>query len=277
MIPTHGFTDKAQKAIIVNELAGLIDYDFSEPHRHNYFELFIFIKGGGTHKIDFEEVEIRDNSIHIVAPGRVHEVRRALDSYGFVFLFDTDVLLSNYLVTDFLMDHTFHTVQEHAPDYRFPDTLMLRGIAELMWKESKNSGYLKNEFLLHNLSLLCIYCMRHQSGRRTIPTSGSSPLYFQFRKLLYSRFRELKKVKDYASQLAVSEKQLNESVKAHSGSSASAVIYRHLILEAKRRLNLGLSTKEVAYELAFDDPAHFSKFFKAQTGFSPSEFQKIHA
>ena len=276
MIPTHGFSDKAQKAIVVNELAGLSDYDFSEPHRHHYFELFVFIKGGGTHKIDFEEFPIRDHSIHIVAPGRVHEVRRELDSYGFVFLFETDVLLANYLMTDFFLDHTCYTVQEHAPDYHFPATLNLEEIAARMWKDSQAAGPLKNEFLLHNLSLLCIYCMRNQEGR-AVHSGGSNSVYFRFRRLLHDRFRELKKVKEYASLLAISEKQLNEAVKAHSGASASALIYKQLILEAKRLLNLGLSAKEAAYELAFDDPGHFSKFFKTQTGFSPSEFQKIHA
>ncbi|HET6243559.1 MAG TPA: helix-turn-helix domain-containing protein [Bacteroidia bacterium] len=40
-------------------------------------------------------------------------------------------------------------------------------------------------------------------------------------------------------------------------------------------MNSGLTAKESAYELKFEDPAHFSKFFKNQTGITPSEFQKI--
>lgn len=277
MIPTHGFSEKVQKTIVVNELAGLINYDFSEPHRHHYVELFVFIRGGGTHKIDFEEFAIHDNSIHIVAPGRVHEVRRALDSYGFVFLFETDALLSNHTIADFLLDHTCYTIQERSPVYLFPGTVSVGAIAELMWNDSRSDRILKNEFLLQNLSLLCIHCIRHQSETAGVPPAQHNHLYFEFRRLLAARFRELKKVKEYAALLAVSEKQLNEAVKTHAGDPASAVIYRQLILEAKRLLNLGMNTKEVAYDLAFDDPAHFSKFFKNQSGLSPSEFRKIHA
>jgi len=277
MIPTHGFSGQAKQAIIVNELAGLIDYDFTQPHRHQYFELFVFIKGGGTHKIDFEEFEIHDHSIHIVAPGRVHEVRRELDSYGFVFLFETDALLSNYAIAGFLLDHTCYTVQEHSPVYRFSEDNQTGKIAELMWKDSQSQNSFGQEFLLHNLALLGIYCMRDSGRKNTAHPGGSTAVYFQFRRMLSQRFRELKKVKDYAALLAVSEKQLNEAVKANTGSSASTVIYKQVILEARRLLNLGHTTKEVSYELAFDDPAHFSKFFKTQTGVSPSEFQKIHA
>ena len=44
-------------------------------------------------------------------------------------------------------------------------------------------------------------------------------------------------------------------------------------MEAKRLLNTGISIKETAYALNFDDPGHFSKFFKTKTNISPSEFQ----
>ncbi|MDC1385752.1 helix-turn-helix domain-containing protein [Crocinitomicaceae bacterium] len=49
------------------------------------------------------------------------------------------------------------------------------------------------------------------------------------------------------------------------------------MLEAKRLLQTGMSAKEVAYDLNFDDPGHFSKFFKSKTGCSPSEFRNVHA
>ena len=83
----------------------------------------------------------------------------------------------------------------------------------------------------------------------------------------------MKKVKEYAEALHMSEKSLNDLVKKHTGQSTSKIIYKPLIMEAKRLLNTGISIKETAYSLNFDDPAHFSKFFKTKTGISPSEFQ----
>ena len=84
-------------------------------------------------------------------------------------------------------------------------------------------------------------------------------------------------MKDYAQALKLTEKQLNEITRQRSGETAASLIYKQVILEAKRLLNMGISAKEAAYELNFIDPAHFSKFFKAQTGLSPSEFKNIHA
>ena len=62
--------------------------------------------------------------------------------------------------------------------------------------------------------------------------------------------------------------------KSHAGKSASEIIYNQLIMEAKRLLRTGISVKETAYALQFDDPGHFSKFFKNKTGSSPSDFKE---
>jgi AraC-like DNA-binding protein len=45
-------------------------------------------------------------------------------------------------------------------------------------------------------------------------------------------------------------------------------------LEAKRLLiYTDKSTKEIAYELGFEEVAHFSRFFKKQIGQAPTEFK----
>ena len=95
--------------------------------------------------------------------------------------------------------------------------------------------------------------------------------YFNFRKLLHN-FSKMKKVKEYAEALHLTEKTLMKLLK-NILKSTSNIIYKQIIMEAKRLLNTGISIKETAYSLNFDDPGHFSKFFKTKTNISPSEFQ----
>ena len=143
-----------------------------------------------------------------------------------------------------------------------------------LWQDFESDNQLKNDFILSNLNLLCIHCMRmvENPGK----DDGANPgLYNAFRRMMRNHFKEMKKVKDYAEKLNVTEKQLNEIVSKKTGLSVSTLIYQQVILEAKRLLNTNMASKEVAYELNFDDPGHFSKFFKNQTGISPSEFQKV--
>ncbi|HHG86644.1 MAG TPA: helix-turn-helix domain-containing protein, partial [Bacteroidetes bacterium] len=100
-------------------------------------------------------------------------------------------------------------------------------------------------------------------------------VFLNFRISLEEQFMHLHQVKDYASLLAITEKHLNELCKKSTGKTASELIYDRIVLEAKRLLmHSSMNNKEVAYQLSFDDPSHFSKFFKRKVGISPSGFRK---
>jgi len=277
MIPIHDLQDANPFEIRVVELGELTNYNTSENHRHTYFELFFFEKGAGHHSIDFVDFEISSYSIQIVAPGQVHQMKREKNTNGFVVLFESSVFERDTLISNFLFDHICFDVNEFGPVYKFDDDVQKRMLLlfKTIWDDFNSDEPLKNEFVKANLSLVCIQCLR--TLKSTPDKSKNQKTYVNFRRHLHNNFKELKKVKEYAAQLNISEKQLNEIVSSRTGVSASTVIYNQIVLESKRLLNSGLSTKEVAYELNFDDPSHFSKFFKKQSGTSPSEFQKIHA
>jgi AraC family transcriptional activator of pobA len=278
MIPIHDLEEHEKKEIKMIELDTQLKNDATEPHRHHYFECFIFLNGGGTHIVDFVEFPIESNSIHIVTPGQVHKVKRQLNSTGFVFLFDLLHFDQHKSIEQLLFDHTCFDVNEFSTCYHFDAAFgeELKYISSQAWKEVNSKSPLKNQIVLNQLTLLLLYCLRLRGDTSGEDRGKHTGLYSAFRRLMHNEFKALKKVKDYAAALNVTEKYLNDEVTQKCGESVSTVISRHVILEAKRLLNTGVSAKEVGYELNFTDPAHFSKFFKAQTGFSPSEFKNIH-
>lgn len=78
----------------------------------------------------------------------------------------------------------------------------------------------------------------------------------------------------YSDRLAVTSKHLSETVKDVTGRSAMQVLDDLLVSRSKLLLHeRGRSISQVAYDLAFGDPAVFSKFFKRMTGRSPREFR----
>lgn len=274
MIPTHQSPGTGRKEIVVNRLSRLNDYDFSEPHRHAYFEFFFFFRGGGVHRIDFQDFSIGDTAIHIVAPGQVHQVERDLDSHGFVCLFELDALAAPSELEAFLFDHICFDVQLRPPAYAFPDgqRAYLEMLATQVESLIEADDPLRDVRIRTLVHALVVECMRAGGHERA---GSEQSLYAHFRRTLFHHFREIKKVKEYAEMLGVTEKILNESVRSHAGKSASEVIYDQIILEARRLLLTGMSAKEVAYALGFEDPAHFSKFFKNKTGSSPADFRKV--
>jgi AraC family transcriptional regulator, transcriptional activator of pobA len=278
MIPIHDIADSKKRDIQINQLETLTHYDSSEPHRHNYFEFFYFQKGGGTHTIDFVAFPIESHAIHIVAPGQVHQVKRELDSNGFVFLFDINSFDTHKTIENFLLDHICLDVNEFHPCYHFDPDMQkeVNRIVLKAWREFNSDDSLKNYLVLNQLNELMLYCLRSKSSSATQLDPKNNSVYVDFRRLLNKEFKTLKKVMDYASILSITEKHLNEIVHSKTGETVSALIYKQQILEAKRLLNTGMTAKEVCYELNFSDPGHFSKFFKSQTGLSPSDFRNVH-
>jgi AraC family transcriptional activator of pobA len=96
----------------------------------------------------------------------------------------------------------------------------------------------------------------------------------QIRELLDKHYHDWHKVAEYASALNITADHLNNVLKINLGKSAKEMIFQRIVLEAKRLgLHTELTSKEIAYRLGFDDPAHFSKFFKNENGESFSDFR----
>ena len=106
-----------------------------------------------------------------------------------------------------------------------------------------------------------------------VDTSGTQVIR-NFRNEVERYYKKEHSTSFYAKQLHITADHLNRTVKAKIGKTAKEYIQSRIITEAKRLLYFTeLSTKEIGYELGFNEPANFSAFFKNQTQISPSNFK----
>lgn len=271
MIPSHSLPNQDKSSVVINKLSKSNSYDYSKPHRHEYYELFFFQEGGGVHEIDFRPFQIESRSLQLVAPGQVHQMKRDPGSMGYVFLFRSEDVMESKVIVDFLMDFSSQNLEENqaCANFNESEALVIDTIISDAWK---NKDQLSPSIIKHTLIGLCL----RMKEKLTVHHAVASTDYSRFRQLVVNEFKSMRKVSEYAEQLNMTPKSLNALVKKHSGHTASDHIYKQVILEAKRLLLLQVAVKEVAYDLQFDDPAHFSKFFKKQVGISPADFQKVH-
>jgi AraC-like DNA-binding protein len=95
--------------------------------------------------------------------------------------------------------------------------------------------------------------------------------------LVETHYRKEHQVKFYAEQLFKSPKTLSNVFALYNHKSPLWVIHERVLLEAKRLLfYTDKTSKEIAYELGFEDANHFSKFFKKHTEQSPTDFKKVN-
>lgn len=249
-------------------------YDARDAHRHNYFEILAFNDAGGTHEIDFVSYDVERNSIHFIAPGQVHRLKRHPAVKGHVLAFTEEIIalgptpgIPDLLFSDPESGHvmrleeaTFQTIEQ---------------IIHSLNLEYKGENPFKKQAIITRLSLLFIELLRLKDMR--VEASATNPgrqLYSKFRKLVEERFMKHLPISSYAEELNISSGHLNDTIKKICGKSVREVIQQRMILEARRMLYHSThSVKEIAFMLHYDDPSYFIRFFRQHSGETPQEFR----
>ncbi len=136
---------------------------------------------------------------------------------------------------------------------------------------------LQGEMLRSLLKRLLIKSTRLATASLPEPIISSTQLNVirEYNMLVEKHFRELHTVKDYAALLFKSPKTLSNLFPKYSDKSPLMVINDRILLEAKRLLVYSdKTTADIAIELGYKDPGHFSKFFKKHIGMTPLVFRK---
>lgn len=77
-----------------------------------------------------------------------------------------------------------------------------------------------------------------------------------------------------ASELCLSPNYFGDLIKKETGRSARDVIQQKVISIAKDRIMNGDATlSQVAYDLGFEYPQHFTRYFKKAIGLTPTEYR----
>lgn len=156
------------------------------------------------------------------------------------------------------------------------DQLRMEQLYQQFNEEFSNKEDIKAGMLRALLVNLVIQLTRI-AKRQYIPTAPqqSFELIRQFHFLVELHFKKEHQVQYYAAKLNKAPKTITNLFAIHGTKTPLQVIHERIMTEAKRLLlYTDKSVKEIANELGFADLTHFSKFFKNQTGQSPTDFHK---
>lgn len=135
--------------------------------------------------------------------------------------------------------------------------------------------------IVSNVELLLNYCNRFYDRQFYTRAKVNSDVVQRFEALLKEYFNQsnlieagLPPVTWFASKLNLSPNYLSDLLQKSTGKSTVEHIHLELVEKAKTLLwSTEESISEIAYELGFEHPSHFTRIFKAKTGKSPSEFR----
>lgn len=255
------------------------DFDNCSPHVHSFYEILWFKEGAGVHTIDFHKYEVKANSIFFLSPGQIHNFDKGTGYKGYSLKMCTDFMRNES--NRFLKYNVFHSF-DTTPCYMINEENVqeLEGIVHAIEQEVGMTDAFGNIDVLQSLMrIFLVKVLRygiHDGELQLNMLKPSHQLFVNFRRLVEKDFNRIHTVQEYADSLNVAVRTLNKCVNECSGMSPLAFINDRIILEAKRMVRYtNLMVKEIAFDLGYDDPSYFVKFFKRYTGYLPSEFREL--
>ncbi len=239
-------------------------------HRHSFYELFFFYGGTGTHIIDFEQFDLSKSCLQIVRPHQLHQVLQSVDSEGFVLKINPMIVQSNPMIHRFFNWINYNQKIKRGVLIQAEETNLLYKYCLYLDKQKNHTIY----SLLGFVALYISIFKTNQKIKDVQDNDTKSNQFDSFIRLAEANFTSKQPAEYYAQEMHLSLNKLNNMVRERTGMTVKKFLNELLLLEAKRLIvYTHKSVKEIAYELAFLEPPHFSNFFKKNTGTTPSNFR----
>ncbi len=244
---------------------------YHHPHRHpDLYQMVWVTEGHGIHTMDEASYKMRPNCLYTLSPGIVHTCHSNANLKGYILHFSEAFMLQ-------------HTQKQAANTFHFgaanpTDSQQITHIYQQIHQEFHQIRLGKERLMQSLISMLLVY-----KDRLALPAAtehapnGKQAINQQFQNLVNEYYTNQKKLDFYATALHISIPHLKECIKKATGLTASELIQKRVILEAKRQLIYSqLNISEIAFLLGFADANYFWKYFRRIIGQSPGEFRKAH-
>lgn len=292
-IASVGDYSKMRGAETLHPLINVLDYGnlrFLEPASYHFGFYAIFLKETkcGDLRYGKEIYDYQEESLLFIAPGQV----LTIDKYnpgqkpkGKMLLFHPEFLNGTSLKT-LLKDYSFFAYSSNEALHlsKKEKKLVLRLFDAIEDELEQNLDKHSKTVVIAHVQLLLSYSVRFYDRQFITREHINKGILERFELLLNNYFFSekpqtigLPTVSYCAEALHLSANYFGDLIKKEMGISAQEYIQSKLIDRAKERIfDIDKSISEIAYELGFKYPQHFTRFFKQKVGITPVEYRHLN-
>jgi len=250
----------------------------------------VFLKEAkcGDLKYGCNYYDYQEGTMVFIAPGQIVGIGNKPGSAlpkGWGLLFHPDLIRGTSLGQN-IKKYTFFSYQANeALHISEKEREVVITCLENIDHEVKHSIDKHSKILIaNNIELLLNYCMRYYDRQFITRSLVNKDILGRFEKLLDDYFQSdkpvilgLPTVKYCAENLHLSANYLGDLIKKETGKSPQDHIQFKIINIAREKIfDTGKTISQIAYELGFKHPQHFSRMFKDETGYSPNNYRSLN-
>jgi len=235
-----------------------------------------------------ETYDYQEGTLVFLAPGQVAGINSHGETYqpkGYALIFHPDLIHGTSLGRH-MEDYTFFGYQSNEA-LHISETerkIVMDSFSKIKYELERAIDKHSKRLIVSNIELFLDYCVRfydRQFITRDIVYKG---ILEKFEKLLNEYYRSeqpqnigLPSVSYCAAELHLSPGYFGDLIKKESGKTAQEYIQAKVIDLAKEKIfEPNKTVSEIANELGFKYPQHFSRLFKQRVGYSPNEYRKLN-
>lgn len=280
----HGFAT-------LHPLVSVAHYEHENPVEEallHYGVYALFLKENKGCKLSYgrTEYDFDEMTVTSFAPGQTIHVE-PVPGVSFpkwtALVFHPDLLNRTSLGRNMSRYEFFDYTSNEALHLSTGEIDIFRDVLSMIQQELNHSiDRHSRELIVSNIELLLNYCLRFYDRQFITREEINHSVVKKFASLLDQYLHEkaedegLPTVAYFADKCCYSPKYFGELVKTETGHTAKEFISNRMMRTAIELLNdETLSVASVSQRLGFEYPQHFVRFFKTQTGKTPTEFRRL--
>lgn len=277
----------------LHPLVSVVDLSRANPRQGSrmYFGFYtVFLKDVncgdlvyGRHTYDYQE-----GTLVFLAPGQVAGIKSNGEIYkpkGFALIFHPDLIHGTSLGRH-MHDYTFFGYQSkealHLSERE--RTIVLDCFLKIKYELEHAIDNHSKKLIVSNIELFLNYCTRFYDRQFITRDNAHKGILERFESLLNEYYQSdkpqsigLPSVAYCAGELNLSASYFGDLVKKETGKTAQEYIQWKVLDVAKERIfDHSKSVSQIAYELGFKYPQHFTRLFKQRIGHSPNEYRTLN-
>lgn len=277
----------------LHPLVSVIDLskaNLRSPRRMSYGFYAVFLKQVkcGDLRYGLKNYDYQEGTLVFLAPGQVvgeNVEGEYFQPQGWALVFHPDLIHGTALGRH-IDDYTFfsYEVNEALHISEQERQIVLDCFSKIEYELKRPIDKHSKKLIAANIELFLDYCIRFYDRQFITRDNVHKGIIQKFESLLNDYFRSdkpqtlgLPNVGYCADQLHLSANYFGDLIKKETGKTALEYIQCKIMDLAKEKIfDPNKSVNEVAYELGFKYPQHFSRLFKQRVGQSPNEYRLVN-
>lgn len=242
----------------------------------------------GELKYGRSHYDYQEGTLVFIGPGQVMGVQpnvKTFEPKGWALLFHPELIRGTSLGKN-IQEYSFfsYDVNEALHLSEREHQIALDCFAKIQYELQHAIDKHSKTLIASNIELFLNYCSRFYDRQFITRDNVHKGVLERFETLLNEYFISdkpatggLPSVAWCAAELNLSANYFGDLIKKETGKSAQEHIQSKVIDIAKERIfDINKSISEIAYELGFKYPQHFTRLFKQRVGYAPNEYRNLN-